>query len=214
MFRIKYIAVAVLLSLTAPLGRANSVIADPGPGLISTAIDNTGVGVIAGFDFTVDQTLLVTALGMWDQSQNGFTNSHHVGLWDSTGNLLAQVQISPGTVDSLSGAFRYVSLATPVTLNAGMTYILGATYINFDLDRLILNKDGKQAIFDPLIMAGNFRQTVGVANLVAPTVVQSGSGVGPNAQFIAVPEAGPGVLLFAVVLGALFLVHRRIAAIV
>ena len=213
MFRFKYIAAVLLLSLAAPLSYANTIITDPGPGLVSTAIDNTGVGVIAGFDFTAQTTLLVTELGMWDQSRNGFTNSHSVGLWDTAGNLLAQVQISAGTGDPLSGDFRFVTLATPVTLTAGMTYVLGATYKNFDLDRLILNKNGQQATFDSEITPGNFRQTVGSANLVAPTVVQSGSGVGPNARFTAVPETAPGILLLAGVLGALFLVHRRIATI-
>lgn len=210
MFKIKHIAVALLFCFAVPLGRANSIITNPGPGLISSSIGYT----TAGFDFTVGSaSLSLTALGMWDQNRNGFTNSHTVGLWDNSGNLLAQAVISSGTVDPLSGDFRYVALAAPITLTAGMTYVLGVTYVNADLDRVIANVNGNQAAFDAAITPGNFRQKVGGSGLSFPTAnIQPGSGIGPNAQFtqLAVPEAGPGVFLIALILGALFLVHRRI----
>ena len=212
MLKFKYIAAALLVCLYVPLSHANSIITNPGPGLTTTAINAT----TAGFDFTVgSNALLVTALGLWDQSQNGFTNTHTVGLWDNTGNLLAQVSISSGTVDPLTGAFRYVTLATPVTLNAGSTYVLGATFRNGDLDRVVSNFNGNQAAFDNGVLPGNYRQIVGVSSLAFPNSnIQPGSAVGPNAQFsqIATPDAGPGILLLGVVLGALLLAHRQIVS--
>jgi hypothetical protein len=204
MFRIHCLAVALLLCFAAPLARANSIITSAGTGLTQTAIGNT----TAGFDFTVgSDSLLLTALGMWDQSANGFTNSHTVDLWDNAGNLLATVQIAAGTVDPLTGTFRYVTLATPILLQAGMTYVLGASYIDHDADRLIANLS-TQASFDPAVTAGNFRQTIG-AGVLFPTVIQAGSAVGPNALFTAVPEAGPGTALIGAVFGGLFLIARR-----
>ena len=209
MFRVKYIAAVLLFCCVVPLGRANSIITNPGPGLVSSSIGNT----TGGFDFTVGSTsLMITALGLWDQNQNGLTNSHSIGLWDNSGTLLAQVLISSGTVAPLTGAFRYVDLSAPVTLNAGMTYVLAATYLNVDLDRVVVNINGNQAAFDPLVLAGNFRQEV-ASGLVFPDAnIQPGSVVGPNALFapVATPETGPGVLFTALVLVALFVLRRRI----
>jgi MYXO-CTERM domain-containing protein len=210
MFRVKHIAAVLLFCLVVPLGHANSIITNPGPGLVSSSIGTT----TGGFDFTVGSaSLLVSALGIWDQNQNGLTNSHTVGLWDNTGNLLAQVSTASGTVDPLTGAFRYVNLATPVTLNAGMTYVLAATYLNVDLDRVVVNINGNQAAFDPLVLAGNFRQEL-ASGLVFPDAnIPPGSVVGPNALFtpVATPETGPGLLFTALVLVALFVFRRRIA---
>ena len=216
MFRIKYIAATLAVCSIVPFSHANSIITNPGAGLVTTAINNT----TAGFDFTVgSDSLMVTALGLWDQNRNGFTNSHTVGLWDNTGNLLAQVSISSGTSNPLTGDFRYVTLATPVTLNAGATYVLGATFRNGDLDRVISNSNGNQAAFDTAVVAGNYRQIVGLSSLAFPNSnIQPGSAVGPNAQFapvtipVAIPDAGPGILLLGLVLGALLLVHWQIVS--
>ena len=209
MLKAKYLAAVLVFCCAVPFSRANTIITNPGPGTPNLSIGAT----TAGFDFTVGSTpLSITALGVWDQNRNGLANSHTVGLWDISGNLLAQALISPGTVNPLTGDFRYATLATPVTLLAGSTYVLGATYVNFDLDRLIVNNGGNQASFDSAIFAGNFRQVIGPTNLTFPNSnIQAGSGVGPNAQFalLAVPEVGPGVLLVGLVLGAFFLVHRR-----
>jgi len=209
MYKTKYLAAVLLLCCVVPFSRANTIITNPGPGTPNISIGAT----TAGYDFTVGSTSLsVTALGMWDQNGNGLTNSHTIGLWDISGNLLAQAIVSSGTINPLTGSFRYVTLATPVTLLAGSTYVLGATFINADLDRLIVNNGGNQASFDSAILPGSFRQVIGPTTLAFPNAnIQSGSGVGPNAQFTAVPEVGPGVLLIGLVLGALFLTHRRIS---
>jgi hypothetical protein len=209
MFKINHIVVVLLCCVAIQLGHANTIITNPGPGLPTTPIGNT----TAGFDFTVgSMSLMVTALGMWDQSQNGFTNAHTVGLWDISGNLLAQASLSPGTANPLIGDFRYVTLATPITLTAGMSYVLGATYVNADLDRVIVNVSGNQATFDPAITPGDFRQNVGLTGLLFPSSnIQTGSVVGPNAVFSPVPEGGPGLVCVALTLVALILVRRRMA---
>jgi hypothetical protein len=211
MLKLKYIAVALALASVTPLCRANSIISNPGPGLVTTAINPT----TAGFDFTVGSTALqVTALGLWDQNRNGFTNAHDIGLWDNSGNLLAQVSVSAGTTNQLVGDFRYVSLATPVVLNAGATYVLGATFRNADLDRVISNFSGNQATFDPSVLPGNYRQIVGSSSLLFPNQnIQPGSAVGANAIFSTVPEGGPGILPIAFLFGALFLAHRKFASV-
>jgi hypothetical protein len=138
--------IACLLMCQIQDARANAIITNKGPGTDSTIGDFTTLG----YDFAVGSApLLVTSLGLWDQNQDGFTNGHTLGLWDNAGNLLATAAILPGTVDPLSGEFRYATLATSVTLMAGTTYVLGATYVDQDADHFILNVGGNQATFHP-----------------------------------------------------------------
>ena len=122
--------------------QANTIITNAGPGGLSIADSDANFG----YDFTVGSTpLLVTALGLWDGPQevqgqfsgaigDGFVNSHVIGLWDSSGNLLAKATIQPLTVDTLVGEFRYSSVLIPtnpgpVILSANTTYVLGAAFL-------------------------------------------------------------------------------------
>jgi hypothetical protein len=119
---------ALLLCVFAP---ANTVLTGPGPGPLGFSSGNDTYG----FDFTVGATsLLVTDLGLWDVNSDGFSNAHIIGLWDNSGNLLGSVPIAAGTVDPLTGEFRYAPLVIPVTLAAGSTYVLGASYLAGDTD--------------------------------------------------------------------------------
>ena len=210
--KIKSLCVVALLCCSIGYGSANTILNDSGTGSV-TASSNFHT---QGFDFTVGSTpLLVTALGLWDENLDGFGSSHVVGLWDNSGNLLGSVAIPSGTVATLSGEFRYITLASPVTLSAGTTYVLGATFSETDLDRYKVNDSTTQATFDPAVTSGNQR---GVENEFFPSGVGApGSAVGPNAQFtvlgnhFAVPELGPGMFLVALVFGGLIFLHRGTA---
>jgi hypothetical protein len=206
MNKFKSRCVVVLLCCCASYGQANPIITNPGPGIVAGSNGNNTLG----FDFTVGSSAIqVTALGLWDQNQDGFTNSHSIGLWDNSGNLLGSVVISIGTVNPLSGQFRYGNLATPIILTAGTTYVLGASYLDTDADQLVGNVAGDQATFDPAVAAGNFR-FVSDNGFAFPSGNNGpGSVVGPNAQFIIVPEPGRGLFVVALIFGALIYVHRR-----
>jgi hypothetical protein len=201
--------------------RANTILLDPGssgPSLANTA-------TTWGYDFTVGSTpLLVTALGLWDGPEDivfhgitgsigdGFSNQHTVGLWDNSGNLLAQAVMQIGTGDTLIGEFRYASVLIPtnpgpVILLPGQTYVLGASYVVYDSDPLKENLPFEQATFDPAVAPGHER--VSTASFGFPSgVAFLGSEVGPNALFTelsnSVPEGGsPLVLLLAAIAGML-----------
>ncbi|MEK6235505.1 MAG: DUF4082 domain-containing protein, partial [Planctomycetales bacterium] len=92
----------------------------------------SGVGVrnnrTAGYTFTVDSTMAVTQLGLADLSGDGNEEIRPIGLWDSGGSLLATVVMPAGSIGTLVGDFRYLPLDSPVFLNAGETYTVGATY--------------------------------------------------------------------------------------
>ena len=83
-----------------------------------------------GSKFTVGANALVDKLGFEDQLVNGLASSHQVGLWNSSGILLASVTVQSGTGSVLIGNWRYETLPTPVTLTAGATYIVGAQVTN------------------------------------------------------------------------------------
>ena len=183
---------------------ANAIITDPGPGSTGAF----GSTTTAGYDFTVGVApIFVNALGLWDQNQDGFTNAHSIGLWDNAGNLVTAGAVAPGTVNPLSGEFRYATLPMPVMLQAGTTYVLGATYVDADADRFIFNTGGDQATFDPAVTPGNARGLAGF--LVFPSLDNgAGSFVGPNAQFSfttnSVPASGPGLVCLTVLFLGLF----------
>jgi hypothetical protein len=208
MNKFKSLCGLAIFCCAASFAGANTIITDPGPGLVSTVGTNSN----QGFDFTVGSTpLLITALGLWDENQDGFGSGHVIGLWDNSGNLLAKAVIAPGTVDPLIGEFRYATVIPiglgPIILAAGSTYVLGAAYIANDPDRVVVNDSGMQATFDPAVTAGNERDSAGSFSFPTNTF-GFGSIVGPNALF-SVPELGPGVFLIALVFGGLAFVHRR-----
>jgi hypothetical protein len=82
-----------------------------------------------GWSFNLSQSYIVDALGVYDSvaSGDGLVDSHDIGLWDSTGNLLASVTGVTGDSYPLVDRFRYASLSSNITLPPGEYYI-GATY--------------------------------------------------------------------------------------
>lgn len=147
----------------------------------------------------------ITALGLWDQGQNGLASPHNLGLWDSVGNLLASVTIPSGTGTALIGEYRYANLSTPVSLISGAEYVLGADMNGSDS---IVNSDGNY----PVGYAAGFTYpasgfgsgTYNVPGNLEPTIDPNTGfeplalGVpylGPNALFAPVPEPASGLLL-------------------
>lgn len=51
--------------------------------------------LMLGWSFNLAESRTVTALGYWDEGSNGLLESHRVGIWDSSGSLVAS-----GTVDN------------------------------------------------------------------------------------------------------------------
>ncbi|MBN9420580.1 MAG: DUF4082 domain-containing protein [Candidatus Eremiobacteraeota bacterium] len=171
--------------LTFALLAASSAIAVPVLTLPETngntqAIANT----TAGWSFTVNQTIQVTALGLFDDaSVTGLTDSHQIGIWDSSSALIASATVPSGTAATLVSNFRYVSIA-PVTLLAGQVYTIGASFLanSFDYSNIFRTS----AVFNPVITYGEARTVLG-SGLNNP--VDSGFGLeqgvfGPNFDFI------------------------------
>jgi hypothetical protein len=92
------------------------------------ALANTGTTAnrTTGWAFTLSSPVLVTQLGLFDDSNDGLEDSHLVTIWTSTGTQEAQTTIPSGTGATLTDGFRYASIA-PVLLPAG-SYTIGGSY--------------------------------------------------------------------------------------
>jgi hypothetical protein len=81
-----------------------------------------------GWSFSVGaQDQEVDALGIYDAGMDGLADAHAVGIWTSSGTLLAQATVPPGTAGTLVGSYRYSAIA-PLTLTAGQTYVVGTYF--------------------------------------------------------------------------------------
>ena len=115
-----------ILSFVVTFAHADAILnrVTEGSGAVGTISSGTW-----GYSFTVgNQSLSLSSLGVYDDFGKGINAAHSVGIWDPVGSLLASVTVPAGTSGTLEASFRYVSLSSPVTLNANQTYILGVSY--------------------------------------------------------------------------------------
>ena len=173
-----------------------------------------------GWVFTANSPISVDALGYYNSTGTGLKVSHNVGIFDSSGTLLAVTTVAPGITDPLIGAFRYAPI-TPINLVAGQTYTIGGTTDSFSnpagYDFWASNVIGLVA--DPSITlpadAGRYNlqgdntlvdpQTDGGTNLYAGPNFLIGSGPSP------VPEPGSLALLLTGALPLALFRRRRTA---
>jgi Domain of unknown function (DUF4082) len=81
-----------------------------------------------GWTFKISGKVTLTDLGVFDHKGMGLQDSHEVGLWDGSGNLLVRVTVPQGTGGKLVGSYRYQALPSPLALKDGSTYVIGAYY--------------------------------------------------------------------------------------
>jgi len=108
------------IALSAGTAAASSAISLVTPGDLYS-----GDGITLGFEFSVLTHQSVTALGAFDDNNDGLKGRAEVGLWDTDGNLLLSTFVPAGTVGTLDGGFRFQSV-TPFALIIGKHYIVGA----------------------------------------------------------------------------------------
>lgn len=123
-------AIALAVAAAPALAQVHAVDFDPNTGLTGANSEQT-----VGWQFDVLSPITVNGLSWFDDFGNGLTLSHEVGLWDSSGALLATATIPAGTAAPLDGLWRYVSI-TPVNLAPGQGYIIGGYNGSGHADRL------------------------------------------------------------------------------
>jgi hypothetical protein len=130
------ILVVAILAILAFGGTAFAAGESPGVipsgGSLVTLSDPSGT--VVGWEFTVTLPLCFSALGYYDSGLDGLSESHQVGLFDSSGTLITSATV--GTSDPLVGGFRYASIPA-FCATVGETYILGAYTSSGSADLLL-----------------------------------------------------------------------------
>lgn len=117
----------------------------------------------AGYVFTPQSDIIVSSLGFFDYLGDGLGESHTVGIFNSTGELLTSAVVSSGTGNSLDDGFRYADIF-PLTLTVGETYTAAALFLtNADV---VGYADVEDALVNPAISLGS---------LPARYILQTGS---------------------------------------
>lgn len=155
-------------------------------------LENQSVTGTLGWEFSVNQAITITHLGLFDLGQDGLAESHAIGIWNVTGgNPLFQATIPAGNATSLDGKFRYVQI--PDTILQPGNYVIGAQYFGVSADSRVSEATGITT--DPSITYLGGRYEIG-SNLPFPNT-PSGSGhyFGPNFQVVPEPSS---IALFSI----------------
>jgi len=158
-----------------------------------------------GWGFTVNTSISVTMLAIFDHRGDGLIDSHRVGVWDSGGTLIVEATVPSGTSANLLDGFRYVGInQQPLTPG---DYVIGAYYNSQSQD--LLPGSATTLVEDPAILFAGARYGLG-GNLPFPNVFQGGNNhFGPNFQFKPSPvpdQSSPALLLAGVM--SLFITLR------
>jgi len=157
----------------------------------------TNGAFVLGYSFTVNSPISVTLLGVYDDSGHPLITSHDVGLWDSSGTLLASTTVPAGVPAILDQDYAFAPIGS-VALTVGGTYTVGAT-VPLSSGNDIWLQDPLSLAAAPEITYGARQYTFYSGTLIEPTL--SGSGTtgyfGGNFAFgpVAVPEPSALTLL-------------------
>ncbi len=200
------------LAFVAALVATMTANAAPIIGLTTTpgsTVANNGDWVL-GYSFQVNSAISVVSLGVYDHQANGLTGSHTVGLWNSSGTLLASAVVPSGTGATLDSSYRFTSI-TGVPLTVGQTYFVGATKLTSDGDQWL--QDPSTLVAAPQISYVSRQFQFYTGTLVFPGLAGSGTTgyFGGNFQFevTAVPEPATLAVFGGIALAGVFGYRRR-----
>jgi len=95
-------------------------------------------GFTQGYEFTTSQSFTIGGLGYWDEKDLPLTGNHSVGIWTTSGTLLASAVVNNSSTGVASagvpGSQWLMTAISPLTLAAG-NYIIGGTAVATDFVR-------------------------------------------------------------------------------
>jgi hypothetical protein len=117
------VTAAFALVLMLGFGSATLKADIPGVSITGTPTDLGSSTWNLGFEFLANTNVTVTALGNMDfGSPSNLSQPQQVGLWNSSGDLLASAYVTSSSTQIDNFAFTSI---TPVTLSSGNYYIVG-----------------------------------------------------------------------------------------
>jgi len=134
-----------------------------------------------GWQFTVNDDLLVGGLGIFDLFDDGLDFSHEIAIWHS-GELVLSDTVHSGSETLLIEQFRYIEIE-PFWLSAGETYVIGACVLG---DPYVGNNGSATITTIPSITYARTLTTEAGAGFSLPTLERDFYGFGPN--FLVIPE--------------------------
>ncbi|MDX2286162.1 MAG: DUF4082 domain-containing protein [Bacteroidia bacterium] len=145
-----------------------------------------------GYAFRVGSAAVnVFKLGLWDQGADGLNESHQIGIWNISGELLVSTTVAAGNSGELSGNFRYATLLESIQLDAETVYIIAARYYNIDNSDAYIT--GTYSLGSGLGWdVSKDRYSIDYAGFVYPVFSDGGAAnIGPNLQYDLVPQSVP-----------------------
>jgi len=166
------------------------------PLVASNLVNNAGNGGLTyfsdtvGYEFTVgSQSLSVTALGFYKDSNSSLYSAPTVGIWNTGGTLLASLNIPLNSFND--GSYLWSNLSSPITLDSSTTYLIGAFVGNYNGAYM---RNGYPTLSDDVSLVGTARNgsqwVFSAPSLISPS---SQGIVGPNMQYTAIPNATPSL---------------------
>jgi hypothetical protein len=162
----------------------------------ATLVTDSGSGGLTyfsetvGYQFTVGpQSLLVTALGFYKDSNSPLYTAPIVGIWNTSGPLtmLASSYIPLNSFND--GSYIWNNLTTPITLDSSTTYTIGACVPNYYGGYM---KNGSPTLSGDVSLVGAARNGYQYI-FSAPNLISASSQgiVGPNMQYTVIPNPVP-----------------------
>ena len=209
----KFLQRSLLVWMLTTLAQAVPAVIIPDLTSIASFIPNT-----MGWEFTTNSAILVTDLGVFDDSQNGLGQSRPVGIFSNAGVLLASATVPAGAAAPLINQFRSVPI-TPLLLPAGQTFRIGAFYqASFPSDQIVFSAISVTPAAAINYIGGRlWGSNAGLADPVVPAALTN-KYFGPNFEFVlaGAPEIngpfGAPLAFILVMLGVLVTRRERSVA--
>jgi len=208
----RFTAFAIAASLfTAARVNAQSI----GLSLTSPGSTYDGTPYTLGWEFSVNQAINVTGLGVYvNDTIDGLGSSAQVGLWDASGDLLSSATVPAGLGGTLVNDFLFTDV-TPVPLSIGTDYIVAA--YEADLASSINVAQGGLGSYNAVVNGIEDRFILS-SSLTFPTStvgLSGGAWLGGNFEFTPAPPATPetspivSLSLGCMIFGASSVLRRR-----